>query len=316
MKPKVIGIGELLWDLLPTGPRMGGAPVNFASHAKALGADATVISRVGADEPGARLIGELRTLGVATDGITVDALNPTGTVVVSLDSAGQPQFKIVGGVAWDHLHATPETLRRAGSADVICFGSLCQRSASSQAAIHQLVEASSSSALRVFDVNLREDFFSAEILDASLKLANICKLSDCELPVVARMLGLKGGVRGQLHQLVARYGLCLIVYTRGAMGSVLCDGVEWCEHPGFTTKVRDTVGAGDSFAAAVSMGLLQGWSLETISNRANEIAAFVCSRDGAVPELPSIFRDQFHWDGWEWPAKEPERLVLTQPMAD
>lgn len=295
MKPKVIGIGELLWDMLPTGPRMGGAPANFACHAKALGADAVVISRVGADESGAGLLAKLRALGVPADGITDDPLNPTGTVVVTLGADGQPQFQISAGVAWDYLQATPELIRIASVADAICFGCLGQRAASSRAAIRQLVAATPAGALRVFDVNLREDFYTAEILDDSLKLANVCKLSDGELPVIARLLGLTGDTRGQLRQLVDRYDLRLIVYTRGATGSVLCNGTEWCEHGGIPTEVRDTIGAGDSFTSAVAMGLLQGWPLERISDCANEIAAYVCSHDGAVPELPQSLRERFVW---------------------
>jgi fructokinase len=310
MKPKVIGIGELLWDMLPTGRRMGGAPANFACHAKALGADAAVVSRVGADDSGAHLLEKLSLLKVSSEGVTVDPQNPTGTVEVSLGSDGQPCFKIVPGVAWDYMAATPALMSLVAGADAVCFGSLGQRSASSCEAIRHLVSVTPAHALRVFDVNLRGDFFSAEILDESLKLANICKLSDAELPVIAGMLGLGGNARGQIHELIARYGLRLVVYTRGHAGSVLTDGKHWCEHPGVPTEVRDTIGAGDSFTCTVVMGLLQGWPLERISEIANTVAAFVCSRDGAVPELPGELRDSFQWSGWEsrlsMPSASPE----------
>lgn len=299
MKPKIIGIGELLWDMLPSGPRMGGAPANFACHAKALGAAAAVISRVGADESGNRLVEKLRSLGVSTEGVTADAVNPTGTVEVNLGADGQPSFKIMPGVAWDHLAVTPELTQLAAGADAICFGSLGQRSASSRDTIRQLVSSTPADALRVFDVNLREDFFTPEILDQSLKLANICKLSDAELPVIAGMLDLPGDTRSQLSRLLAAYGLHLIVFTRGGEGSILTDGTHWCEHAGVPTEVRDTIGAGDSFTCAVVMGLLQGWTLEKTSATANEIASFVCSRDGAVPNLPQSLRDRFHWHAWE-----------------
>ena len=298
MKPKVIGLGELLWDMLPSGPRMGGAPANFACHANALGAEAEVISRVGEDDAGRRLVAELEALGVSTDGITVDPRSPTGTVEVELSPDGQPKFTICTGVAWDRIEATPELARLAAAADAICFGSLGQRSPASRQAIRQLVAATPAHALRVFDVNLRQHYFDAEVLAASLDLANICKLSDSELPVVAELLGLTGDTRTQLEGLLTRHGLRLVAYTRGGQGSVLTDGNEWCECHGVPTEVRDTIGAGDSFTCAVAMGVLHGWSLPGISATANQIAAFVCSRDGAVPELPRALRDAFPWDGW------------------
>ncbi len=309
MKPKVIGIGELLWDMLPGGPRMGGAPANFACHANALGAEAAVISRVGDDDSGRKLVDRLAALGVATEGVTTDPANPTGTVEVSLGEDGQPCFRIVPGVAWDHLAATPGHMRLAADADAICFGSLGQRSVSSRDAIRRLVSATPAAALRVFDVNLRGDFFTPETIGESLKLANLCKLSDAELPAIAAMLGLGGDTRGQLRELAARHGLDLIAYTRGSSGSVLTDGSQWCEHAGFPSEVRDTIGAGDSFTCAVVMGLLQGWPLERISESANAIAAFVCSRDGAVPELPCELRAPFQWSQWTSPRPAPKTIT-------
>lgn len=278
---------------------MGGAPANFSCHAKGLGAHAEVISRVGTDEAGTGLIANLIALGLDTDGITRDPVNPTGSVEVKLGDDGQPEFKITSCVAWDHLQTTPESLRSAETADGIYFGSLGQRSSTSCATICSLVSATPTSALRVFDVNLREDYFTSEILNDSLALANVCKLSDAELPVIAAMLGLSGSTCDQLEELLNTYELRLVVYTRGANGSLLYNGREWSEHPGFPTVVRDTIGAGDSFTAAVTMGLLQGWPLEKISRHANETAAYVCAHDGAVPELPRSLRDRFQWSGWE-----------------
>lgn len=289
----ILGIGELLWDRLPAGPRMGGAPANFASHARALGADSAVISRVGADESGQRLIGELRALGVRVDGITVDAEHPTGSVEVSLGPDGQPEFVIPDDVAWDHLRATPDLLARSATADAVCFGSLGQRSAESREAIRALVAATPERALRVFDVNLRQNFFNRGILESSLDLANVCKLSDSELPVIAALLDLRGDTRAQLGELLARYQLRAVAYTRGSRGSILTNGADWCEHPGVPAVVRDTVGAGDSFTCAVTMGLLAGWPLAEISDTANHIAAHVCSQIGAVPELPPHLRNRF-----------------------
>lgn len=289
----VIGIGELLWDVLPSGPRIGGAPANFAGHATSLGADAAIISRVGADASGRAMLELLQDGGPDLRGVSLDPDHPTGTAEVALGADGQPHFTITENVAWDFMEATPELLAMAASADAVCFGTLGQRSAASREAIRKLVATTPAAALRVFDVNLRQHYFDRGIIESSLALANVCKLSDSELPVVAGLLDLTGDVRDQLAALVSRYGLRAAVYTRGADGSLLTDGSDWSDHPGAPTVVRDTVGAGDSFTCAVTLGLLLGWPLDEISATASEIAAFVCSRDGAVPPLPPVFRERF-----------------------
>jgi len=293
MIPKVLGIGEILWDLLPAGARMGGAPTNFSCHAAALGANATVISCVGADVSGKSLLACLGEFGVATDGVSEDPGHPTGTVEVSLGSDGQPEYNICRDVAWDHLKVTPGLLGMAAAADAVCFGTLGQRSAVSRQTIRHLVAATRTDAVRVFDVNLRQDYFTADVIHESLQLANVLKLSDSELPVLAQLLDLEGSVDKQLQTLFVRYELAWIVYTRGAEGSILCSELEWQIHRGVPTTVRDTIGAGDSFTAAVTMGLLSGWSAAKISEIANEVAAHVCSCTGAVPVLPAHLRRSF-----------------------
>jgi fructokinase len=289
----ILGIGELLWDMLPSGPRLGGAPANFASHASALGADAAVISRVGADEEGRKLLTALQELGVSIEGVTMDPDHTTGTVEVSLGTDGQPEFTIHENVAWDYLCANPALLAMASSADAVCFGSLGQRNPAARDAIRELVAATPANALRVFDANLRQRFFTREILMDSLALANVFKLSDSELPVIAEILDIGGDVRQQLEQFLTIHQLKAIVYTRGARGSILTDGEIWCDHPGIVTDVKDTIGAGDSFTCAVTMGMLAGWPLEWISETATEIAAYVCSQHGAVPQLPDHLRQRF-----------------------
>ena len=289
----ILGIGELLWDLLPSGPRLGGAPANFASHASALGAETAVISRVGDDDDGRKLLTALQELGVSTEGVTMDPEHPTGTVEVSLGKDGQPEFTIHENVAWDHLCVTPGLLEMASSADAVCFGSLGQRNAESRNAIRELVAATPGHALLVFDANLRQRFFTREILMDSLALSNVFKLSDSELPVIAGLLDIGGDVRQQLESIRTSYQLRAVVYTRGADGSILTDGETWCDNPGIVTEVKDTVGAGDSFTCAVTMGMLAGWPLEWISETATEIAAYVCSQHGAVPQLPGHLRQRF-----------------------
>ncbi|QJE95251.1 carbohydrate kinase family protein [Luteolibacter luteus] len=293
MKPKVIGIGELLWDVLPSGPRMGGAPANFACHARSLGADSRIVSRVGQDELGEGLIRSLGELGITTAGISRDENHPTGTVEVELGTDGQPTYTILSGVAWDCMRVDPSLFTLMGDADAVCFGTLGQRASESREAIQRLVQATPTTALRIFDVNLRQNFFSAELIHESLQMVNVLKLSDSELPVIAGMLSLEGSVQDQLGTLLDRYELRMIAYTRGAAGSILRDRRDWHEHPGLRAEVKDTIGAGDSFTAAVTLGLLLGWPLQRISEAANEVAAYVCSCVGAIPQLPQGLREQF-----------------------
>ncbi|MBI5684483.1 MAG: carbohydrate kinase [Verrucomicrobia bacterium] len=313
MKPKVLAVGEILWDLLPSGKQLGGAPANFAYHARALGAEARVCSRVGNDPLGREILGRLRSLGLPTDGVGVDATAPTGTVSVELAADGQPRFTIHENVAWDRLVADEASLAFAARADAVCFGSLAQRSEPSRGSIRKLVAATPATALRVFDINLRQQFFSREVVEESLRLANVLKLNDTELPVLAAMFGLTGGVREQLAALAERFGLRAVALTRGAHGSLLCvaaslrdadqdDGwgrsrsdrttFSWSEHAGLSVKVVDSVGAGDAFTAAMALGLLAGRPLDEINRHANEVAAYVCSQPGATPVLPASFKER------------------------
>jgi fructokinase len=283
MSFKVLGIGEILWDLLPAGRQLGGAPANFAYHAHALGAEARVVSRVGNDLSGCEILDRLRALGLPTDSIGMDTNAPTGTVSVELAGDGQPRFIIHENVAWDRLVADETSLGFAAQADAVCFGSLAQRSEESRQAIRELVAATPEAALRVFDVNLRQQFYSREIIESSLTVANALKLNDTELPVLAAMFNLDGDMRAQLSALAGRFQLRATALTRGANGSLLLANGAWSEHPGLRVKVTDAVGAGDAFTAAWTLGLLARQPLEEIGRRANELAAFVCTRPGATP---------------------------------
>ena len=293
MNYKILGIGEVLWDLLPGGRQMGGAPANFAYHARALGADARVVSRVGDDALGREIIERLESLDVPTYCISVDPTHATGTVSVELAADGQPCFTIHEGVAWDHLVSDPALTMTLCGADAVCFGTLAQRCEPSRSAIRELVAHAPKSAVRVYDVNLRQDFYSLEILDASFRLANVVKLNETELPVVGHLLGMHGTPRQQIAALQHRYDLRLVAWTRGSQGSLLHDGTDWRDHPGLPTEVKDTIGAGDSFTAAITLGLLAGWDIEKLSNLANEVAAYVCSCAGATPPMPERLREHF-----------------------
>ncbi len=293
MPRRIIGIGEILWDLLPTGAQMGGAPANFAYHARALGADAAVVSRVGNDPRGDEIFRRLRDMHLDTALLQVDSTRPTGTVTVDVDAMGQPRFEIHAGAAWDALEADPIARRAVASADAICFGTLAQRSAQSRAAIRELVAAAPAGALRILDVNLRQEYYSRTLVEESLALATVLKVNDVELPRLASMLSLTGDTRAQIDQLAQRWQLQAVALTRGEFGSLLRTTAEWSDHPGVATSVVDTVGAGDAFTAAMTLGLLAGWPLATVNAQANTLASFVASRAGGTPLLPDALQATF-----------------------
>ncbi len=293
MPYRIVGIGEVLWDLLPTGAQLGGAPANFACHAGALGADASVISRVGDDARGHEIVKRIEQMGMTSACVQLDATRPTGTVTVTVDAMGQPQFEIHSEVAWDAIEANTAAQLAVHSADAVCFGSLAQRSTASGAAIQALVAASPSAALRILDVNLRQDYWTRAVLEQSLTLANVLKVNDAELPKMAKLFSLTGDARAQIDQLMDRWQLRVVAYTRGESGSLLRTANEWAEHPGVPAAVVDTVGAGDAFTAAMTIGLLSGWALDVVNARANQLASFVASCAGATPPIPPSIRSQF-----------------------
>jgi fructokinase len=288
MSFNVIGIGEILWDLLPAGKQLGGAPANFAYHAHALGARSRVISRVGQDALGAEILQRLRAMGLSTADIQNDPAAPTGTVTVELSNDGQPRFTIEEGVAWDGLVLEMSAVAAVAKADAVAFSTLAQRHQPSRGTIQGLIGAVRSEAWRILDVNLRQHYFANDVITASLRLANVVKFNDAELPVLAELLALRGTVREQMEQLAQQHSQRAVCLTRGANGSLLYSEGQWADDPGKPIAVKDTVGAGDAFTAALAMGLLAGKSLEVINRRANEIARYVCSCEGATPPLPDF----------------------------
>lgn len=283
---RLVGIGELLWDLLPGGRQLGGAPGNFTYHARALGADARLISRVGEDDLGREALERLAALHLPTECLEIDSNLPTGTVDVTVGADGQPQFTIHAPAAWDALSGDAAGRRAVGAADAVCFGTLAQRSEHSQSTIRSLVAAAPPHALRILDVNLRQHYYSRELIEASLALANVLKVNDAELPRLAEMFHWSGDARSHIAQLTERHDLRCVAYTRGADGSLLFADGRWSEHPGIPIRVVDTVGAGDAFTAALTLGLLAGRDLDEINRQANELAARVASCAGATPVLP------------------------------
>jgi fructokinase len=286
----IVGLGEVLWDVFPEGPRFGGAPANFACHAAMLGAEAVMVSQVGDDELGQRAIASLRGHGVNTDHIGRSGDSPTGTVQVELDEAGKPRFEIRERVAWDSIPWSDDLEALAARADAVCFGTLAQRGETSRRTIRRFLEATGPDCLRIFDVNLRQQFYDPHVVLDSLRLADALKLNDEELPLVASMCGVAGDDLDVMAELRERYGLRLLALTRGAHGAVLLSGAAASQCQGPPVQVKDTVGAGDSFTAAMVFGWLQGRDLDAICRHACRVAAFVCSQPGATPPLPDDLR--------------------------
>ncbi len=283
----VAGIGELLWDMFPNHKRLGGAPANFAYHTHQLGAEAYPVSCVGADPLGELIRETLAQIDVDTRYVMESGAYPTGTVKVVLNEAGKPTYQIHENVAWDHIPCPDSLKELAARLDAVCFGSLSQRSGESRGTIRSFLKNVPDHALKICDVNLRQSFYSKQILADSLELANVLKISDEELPVLAGYFDIKGDVEGQLKALRDKYSLKYIAYTRGKDGSILLGENELDDFPGCEGLAVDSVGAGDSANAAFCMGLLHGWSLDEVNLFANEVSTFVCMQKGATPELPA-----------------------------
>ncbi len=285
----VVGIGEILWDLLPTGKQLGGAPANFAYVSKQLGDNGIAASRIGNDEPGNELSKELANKKIAADYIQIDAKNQTGIVRVSFEN-GQPNYELVENAAWDNLELSESWRELANRTDAVCFGSLAQRNKVSRATIRDFVSLTKQNAWRIFDVNLRQNYFSADILSQSFRLANVAKLNHEELPIVAQTFEISGVNDIEIAQnLRERFVLKLICVTRGARGSMLITEDETSEFAGLKIEVKDTIGAGDAFTAGMTHGILRGWELDKINEFANKVGAFVASKTGAMSDFPKVF---------------------------
>jgi fructokinase len=288
-KTVVIGVGELLWDCFADSRRPGGAPANVAFHARQLGLDGVICSRVGSDPLGDELVVHLAGRGLETRFIQRDRLHPTGTVTVSTERADHPTYVIHEGVAWDYLRFDQNWSQLFGQAAAVCFGTLAQRCPESRAAIKSGL-AVAESALRVYDVNLRPPWCSRELIEDSLRRAQVVKLNADEMVTLTDLLGLGGsGPDGFSQALRDRFGVTLVCVTRGADGCLLSAPDERVDLPGRPVQVADAVGAGDAFTAALTFGLLRGWPLPATARLANEVGALVAGRPGAMPEL----RDEF-----------------------
>lgn len=280
-KPIIVGIGELLWDVLPTGKRAGGAPINFVYHATQMGAEGYAISAVGNDVFGTEIVQELDKNHIESDYISTVEY-PTGSVMVELQE-GIPTYTIIEGVAWDHIPLRQKSIELMKRADAVCFGTLAQRSSESRQTLKTLLSYTSPSAMRFFDINIRQSFYSKELIEELLGSANMLKINDEELVLLRPMLGLEGSDDEVCYQLMKRYELRYVVLTAGAAYSTVYAVNEKSTIPTPKVEVVDTVGAGDSFSGALVCALLTGSSLREAHQLAVDAAAFVCTKSGAWP---------------------------------
>jgi len=280
----VIGIGELLWDVLPEGKKLGGAPCNFVYHANQQGAKAKMLSAIGSDNLGIEILELLKQKSISFDLIQVND-NPTSTVDISLNAQGIPTYSIHEEVAWDYIRFNDLISKQIKEADIVCFGSLAQRNDVSRQSLEQILNCCSPGTLIVFDINLRQSYYSLEIIEQSLQQCNVLKMNEEELPILCELLNLSSqGDEAQISELINAYDLKLVAYTRGAENSILMTPRERSELPTPKVEVKDTIGAGDSFTASMILGFARGRELKEIHKKAVEVSAFVCTTDGAMPK--------------------------------
>lgn len=282
----IAGLGEILWDVFGKEEKLGGAPANFAFHAASLGAEALTISTIGDDARGHKALAQLKEAGLSIDGISIDHTQQTGYVEATINAEGIADYHFPDNVAWDHLQLTKTAKEFIKDIDAVAFGTLAQRSNQSRELIHSFLQNVPETCLKVYDLNLRQHFYNKEIIKASLSVSDVIKLNDEELPVLANLFSLTGSEQQQLESLITSYQLKLAILTCGAEGSLLVTANHADKHPGVTTDIVDTVGAGDSFTAAIIIGFIQGKQLSEINDHANRVATFVCSQQGAMVALP------------------------------
>lgn len=289
---RIASVGELLWDMLPEGPQLGGAPANFAATCASLSAlsgdqdEVFLISAVGDDELGQRALEQLNRRHVDLGHVPIDPFHTTGTVAVTLDSERNPHYRIREHVAWDHLTVAPATSALATTLDAICFGTLAQRTALSRATIHSLIEATPPECLRVFDVNLRAPFWTPETVRWGCAHATILKMSEEEATLVLDAVDPNASARRPLDAarlLIDRFPMQMVAITRGRGGSLLATRESVCDHSGISIDFVDPIGAGDAFAAALTRYALHGCGLAALAEAANGWGAWVASRRGGMP---------------------------------
>lgn len=292
MNDIVVGMGEALWDVLPEGKKIGGAPANFAYHVSQFGLPGYVVSAVGDDALGKEIVENFTSKGL--NQLIAEVPYPTGTVQVEIDQAGIPQYDIKENVAWDNIPYTDSLEALAKRTKAVCFGSLAQRNVVSRETINRFLDAmpQSDDSLVVFDVNLRQGFYNKEILCNSMSRCNILKINDEELVTVSRMFGYPGiDLQDKCWILLGKYNLKMLILTCGITGSYVFTPGNVSFQPTPKVEVADTVGAGDSFTAAFISSILKGRSVQEAHSRAVRTSAYVCTKKGAMPILPAELTD-------------------------
>ena len=281
----IVGLGEALWDCLPEGRKIGGAPANFAYHASQFGFESYAVSAVGNDPLGDETIEALKSNGLKLEMPRVDF--PTGQVQVTLDEDGVATYDIKEGSAWDNIPFTPEIEALAKQCRAVCFGSLAQRNKVSRDTIYRFLDATPKDCMRIFDINLRQNFYSKEIIQESLKRANVMKINDEELVIIGRMFGYPGmDFENKCWLILGKYDLDMLVLTCGTNGSYVFTPGTMSFQPTPKVEVADTVGAGDSFTGTFCASILDGMSVAEAHKRAVHVSAYVCTQNGAMPVLP------------------------------
>ena len=281
----IVGLGEALWDCLPEGRKIGGAPANFAYHASQFGYEAHAVSAVGNDALGDETIEALKANGLKLCMPRVDF--PTGQVMVSLDEDGVASYNIKEGSAWDNIPFTPEMEQLAGRCSAVCFGSLAQRNEVSRNAIYRFLNATPKGCMRIFDINLRQNFYSKEVIQESLRRCNVMKINDEELVIIGRMFGYPGlDIENKCWLILGKYNLDMQVLTCGINGSYVFSkgAMSFLETP--KVEVADTVGAGDSFTGAFVASILSGKTIPEAHRIGVNVSAYVCTQNGAMPAIP------------------------------
>ena len=293
MQNLIVGLGEILWDMFPSGKVIGGAPANFAYHVRELGESSVVVSSVGNDELGREIISGLENNDMSTDFLYIDKNHPTGVVFAEINKEGKPSYLIQERVAWDYIPTSKLLRELAFKSAAVCFGTAAQRSRLSRMTIQTFVGLMGQDSVRVLDINLRQNFYSQDVIETSLNLANVLKLNVDELSVVKKLFRLNGDEKNILNELSRKYSLNLIALTRGRKGSILFTEGKTYNHEGYRINLEDTVGAGDAFVAGLVTGMLRDYELDDLHNKANRVASYICSKHGATPSLTNEIRQLF-----------------------
>jgi len=285
MKRYIVGLGEALWDVLPEGKKLGGAPANFAYHAAQFGLDTIAISALGEDKLAEETIEALKEHNL--NYLMPRVPYPTGTVQVTLTGDGIPTYDIKENVAWDNIPLTDEMLEIAKNARAVCFGSLAQRNVVSRENIHKFIDATPKDCVKIFDINLRQQFYTKEVIKESLKRCNILKINDEELVLIGRMFGYPGlDIENKCWLILGKYNLDMLVLTCGTNGSYVFTPGQMSFQETPKVEVADTVGAGDSFTGSFVGSILNGKPVPEAHKTAVHVSAFVCTQNGAMPVVP------------------------------